>query len=277
MTHRKIRTVIVGVGNCASALIQGVYYCRNRNADSAVGVLHWEIDGLHPGDIEIVGAFDIDSRKVGRDVNEAIFAKPNCTAIFCADVPPTGVKVRMGRALDGVGEHMEGFDEDYTFLRCHEREPTKEEVVRDLTDSGADVLVNFLPVGSEAATAFYAECALQADVAFVNCIPVFIASNPTWQQRFRDKNIPLIGDDIKSQMGATIVHRALAMLFGMRGVKLTHTYQLNVGGNTDFLNMREASRLSSKKISKTEAVRAVAADILDDMNISIGPSDYVAW
>jgi myo-inositol-1-phosphate synthase len=214
---------------------------------------------------------------VGEDVGEAIFAKPNCTAVFCDHVPASGVKVRMGRLLDGYSEHMADANDDRTFLVADAPEPDKEEVVRTLRETQADVLLNYLPVGSQEATEFYAECALEAGVAFVNNIPVFIASDPAWARRFEEARVPIIGDDIKAQLGATIVHRVLTDLFHKRGVRLDRTYQLNTGGNTDFLNMSNRARLKSKKISKTEAVQSVAEHRLDDENIHIGPSDYVAW
>jgi myo-inositol-1-phosphate synthase len=273
----KIEVAIVGIGNCASSLIQGIHYYKNKSEDDAIGLMHWEISGYMPGDIEVVAAFDVDKRKIGIDVNEAIFSKPNCTTIFCSDIPKAGVKVRMGKILDGFSEHMKSYEDKYTFVLAREPEPTKEEIVMILKDSDTEVLMNYLPVGSEEATRFYADCALEAGVAFVNNIPVFIASDPVWAQRFKEKNLPLIGDDIKAQLGATIVHRILTDLFNKRGVKLERTYQLNTGGNTDFLNMKNSDRLASKKESKTEAVQAVAAERIDDENIHVGPSDYVAW
>jgi myo-inositol-1-phosphate synthase len=233
--------------------------------------------GYKPSDIRIVAAWDIDARKVGTDVAEAIFAKPNCTAIFCADVPASGVEVAMGNILDGVAEHMQDYAEDRTFVVADLPQPSKEEVVAALRESGADVLMNYLPVGSQKATEFYAECAIEAGVAFVNNIPVFIASDETWAKKFTDAGVPIVGDDIKAQLGATIVHRVLTDLFAKRGVKLDRTYQLNTGGNTDFLNMSNRKRLASKKVSKTEAVQSVAAERMEDENIHIGPSDYVAW
>jgi myo-inositol-1-phosphate synthase len=274
---RKIEVAVVGIGNCASSLIQGIHYYQGKSEDDAIGLMHWKIGGYIPEDIEVVAAFDIDERKIGLDVNEAIFSEPNCTTIFCSDIPKAGVKVRMGKILDGFSEHMKDYADQYTFVIADEPEPTKEEIVKILKDSGTEVLMNYLPVGSEEASRFYADCALEAGVAFVNNIPVFIASDPVWAQRFEEKNLPLIGDDIKAQLGATIVHRTLTDLFNKRGVKLERTYQLNTGGNTDFLNMKNSTRLASKKKSKTEAVQAVAAQRLDDENIHVGPSDYVAW
>ena len=274
---KKIIIALVGVGNCASALIQGLHYYRDKNSEDAVGLMHWEIGGYRPSDIKVGAAFDVDRRKVGKDVAQAIFEQPNCTTVFCRDIPSTGVTVQMGRILDGYSEHMRDYDENRTIVLADAVEPEQSEVVRILRESGTEVLLNYLPVGSEQATRFYAECALEAGVAFVNCIPVFIASDPAWAKRFYQKTLPLIGDDIKSQLGATITHRMLTDLFKKRGVKLERTYQLNTGGNTDFLNMLNRSRLASKKQSKTEAVQSVAAQRLDDENIHIGPSDYVPW
>jgi myo-inositol-1-phosphate synthase len=273
----RIKLAIVGVGNCASSLVQGLQHYRHKTPETAPGLLHWEIGGYRPHDIEVVGAFDIDVRKVGKDISEAIFEAPNCTQVFCRDVPKTGVRVRMGRILDGVAEHMREWPEQRTFLLSDEAEPDRDEVVEALRHAGAEVLVNYLPVGSEQATRFYAECALEAGVAFVNCMPVFIASDPVFARRFAERGIPIVGDDIKAQLGATITHRTLTDLFRKRGVHLSRTYQLNTGGNTDFLNMLNRSRLASKKESKTEAVQSVAQTRLADENIHVGPSDYVAW
>jgi myo-inositol-1-phosphate synthase len=273
----KIKVAIAGLGNCASSLMQGIHYYQDKSAEDAIGLMHWDIGGFMPGDIQVVAAFDIDKRKVGKDVNEAVLALPNCTQKFCPDIPPTGVKVHMGRILDGLSEHMQDYDEKYTFVAADLTEPEPRDVVAVLKESQAEMLLNYMPVGSTAATEFYAECALEAGVGFINNIPVFIASNPQWAQRFADKNIPIIGDDIKSQLGATITHRVLTDLFRKRGVLLERTYQLNTGGNTDFLNMLNRSRLLSKKTSKTEAVQSVAARRLENENIHIGPSDYVAW
>jgi myo-inositol-1-phosphate synthase len=239
--------------------------------------MHWDIGGYKPCDIEVVSAFDIDKRKVGKDTAEAIFAEPNCTTVFYKDVPKIGTTVCMGKIMDGFSEHMRDYDDKYTFVLADEPEPDMGEVVRVLKESGTEILLNYLPVGSEKATRFYAQCALEAGVAFVNSMPVFIASDPAWAKRFEEKNIPIIGDDIKAQLGATITHRTLTDLFNKRGVKLERTYQLNTGGNTDFLNMLNRIRLLSKKKSKTEAVQSVAPKRLDDENIHIGPSDYVAW
>lgn len=273
----KIKIAIAGLGNCASSLIQGIEYYNRRGPQESIGLMHWNIGGYKPCDVEVVAAFDIDRRKVGKQVNEAIFAEPNCTTLFCQNLPRTGVKVSMGRVLDGYSDHMKSYGDKYTFILSEEPEPSKTNILEILRESGAEILLNFLPVGSEEATIFYAECALDTGTAFINCIPVFIASNPLWAEKFQRKNIPLIGDDIKAQLGATITHRVLTDLFKKRGVKLERTYQLNTGGNTDFLNMLNRKRLASKKKSKTEAVQAVTAQRLDSEDIHIGPSDYVPW
>lgn len=273
----KIRIAILGIGNCASSLIQGIHYYKDKNPHDCIGLMHWNIGGYLPFDIEVAAAFDIDKRKVGLDAADAIFAQPNCTAVLCNDLPSTGVKVHMGMVLDGFSEHMKSYPESCSFVLSNEPEPSEDEVVSIIKESGIDIVVNYLPVGSEKATGFYAECALKAGVAFVNNIPVFIASDPVWAARFKEKNIPVIGDDIKAQLGATITHRALVDLFRKRGVKLERTYQLNTGGNTDFLNMLNRKRLASKKESKTEAIQAVMGDRLLDENIHVGPSDYVPW
>ncbi|HEY0622801.1 inositol-3-phosphate synthase [Sphingomonas sp.] len=271
-----INIALIGVGNCASSLVQGLSHYRD-GANDTVGLMHWDLGGYRPSDIKVVAAWDVDKRKVGLDVADAIFAKPNCTAIFCGTIEATGAKVMMGRILDGVAEHMEDYTDDRTFIVADEAEMTKEEVVATLRAANVDVLLNYLPVGSQMASEFYAECALEAGVAFVNNIPVFLASDPEWADRFTAAGVPIIGDDIKAQLGATIVHRVLTDLFAKRGVKLERTYQLNTGGNTDFLNMSNHRRLASKKISKTEAVQSVAAERLHDQNVHIGPSDYVPW
>ncbi|MBW1800887.1 MAG: inositol-3-phosphate synthase, partial [Deltaproteobacteria bacterium] len=274
----KIRIAIVGIGNCAGSLIQGIEYYKNGNNKETGGFMHWDLGGYRPGDIEIAAAFDIDRRKVGLDVAEAIFQPPNCTKTIFPEMPKKGVDVKMGRILDGVAEHMQEYDERYTFLFSDQVEANEEEIVKELKKTRSEILLNYLPVGSEKAVQFYAECALKAGVAFVNNMPVFIASNPAWAEKFEKANVPIIGDDIKSQVGATIVHRVLANLFSKRGVKLDRTYQLNTGGNTDFLNMLDRNRLTSKRKSKTEAVQSqLGKDRLDQENIHIGTSDYVAW
>ncbi len=274
----KIKIAVVGIGNCASSLIQGIEYYRRKEDEEHIGLMHYDLGGYKPQDIGVVAAFDIDKRKVGKDLAEAIFAPPNCTTVFCNDVPASGVKVHMGRIMDGFAEHMKNYDEKYTFMPSSEPEPSKEDVVRILKESHAEMLLNYLPVGSEEATRFYVDCALEAGIGFINNIPVFIASDPAWAARFEEKNLPLIGDDVKSQLGATIVHRVLTNLFMNRGVKLERTYQLNTGGNTDFLNMLDRSRLLSKKKSKTESVQSQLEEKrLSDESIHIGPSDWVAW
>lgn len=273
----KIKIAIVGIGNCASSLIQGIHYYEGKNEAESIGLMHWDIQGYKPSDIEVVAAFDIDKRKVNKDVNEAIFSQPNCTKIFQSDMPITGVKVRMGIVSDGVSNEMRNYSDDKTFIISDEYEPSEQEIVDTLITSGAEILVNYLPVGSEEATKFYAECALKAGLGFINNIPVFIASEKDWEKRFKEANLPIIGDDIKAQMGATVIHRTLTTLFERRGLSLDRTYQLNTGGNTDFLNMKSNERLSSKKKSKTEAVQSVTYKPLDSDNIHIGPSDYVPW
>jgi len=236
--------------------------------------MHWDIGGYKPSDIEIVCAFDVDQRKVGKDLSEAIFALPNCTKVFHRDIPYMNVKVMMGPVLDGVAPHMKHYPPEQSFIVAS-LPPV--DVVKVLKESGAQIVVNYLPVGSEEATRFYAQKCLEAGVAFINCVPVFIASDEYFAKKFEEKGLPLVGDDIKSQLGATITHRVLTQLFKNRGVRLEKTYQLNVGGNTDFLNMLARERLKSKKISKTEAVRSLMEHPLQDENIHIGPSDYVPW
>ena len=275
----KIKIAIAGIGNCASSLIQGIYYYTPERVQGNVvpGLMHWEVGGFRPCDIDVVAAFDVDRRKVGKDVNVAIFEKPNCTTVFFSDLPLSGTTVKMGPVLDGVSDHMANFKDDRTFLVSDKAELSQEEIVAELKSSGTEILLNYMPVGSEEAAKFYAECALEAGVAFINNMPVFIASNPEWAERFKARNIPIVGDDIKAQLGATITHRTLTDLFAKRGVILDRTYQLNTGGNTDFLNMKNQDRLASKKESKTEAVQAVASHRLDDDNIHVGPSDYIPW
>jgi myo-inositol-1-phosphate synthase len=260
---------IVGVGNCASSLIQGVHYYRNaKETDSVPGLMHVNLGGYHISDIEFVAAFDIDKDKVGRDLSDAIFRGQNNTVKF-SKVPRTGVKVSRGMTHDGLGKYLK---------EVIQKAPGHtEDVVQILRDTKADVLINYLPVGSEAATRWYMEQALTARVAVVNCMPVFIAREDYWQERFEKAGLPIIGDDIKSQVGATIVHRVLTRLFEDRGVELQNTYQLNFGGNTDFLNMLERERLESKKISKTNAVTSQLDDPIDPKHVHVGPSDYVPW
>ena len=277
-TMNKIKIAIAGIGNCASSLIQGIEYYRRKEDTEPIGLMHYDLGGYKPQDIEVVAAFDTDARKVGRDISEAIFQLPNCAKPIFTDIPQKGVVVNMGRILDSFADHIEKYDKKYRFLLSDQREPDEQEVVTILKESGADMLLNYLPVGSEKAVNFYAECVLKAGIGLINNIPVFIASDPAWAERFKEKNLPLIGDDIKSQLGATIVHRVLTNLFRNRGVKLERTYQLNTGGNTDFLNMLDRSRLLSKKTSKTESVQSqLGEERLDDENIHVGPSDWVAW
>lgn len=273
----KIKVAIAGIGNCASSLIQGVEYYKSLDEghpDRSLGLMHYDLGGYRPDDIKFVAAFDIDERKVGRPLKEAIFAKPNCTKVFNKNLPDYPVTVEMGEVLDGVSHHMEDYPEDRRFIVANKK-PC--DVTKVLKQSGAEILLSYLPVGSEKATAFYAEVCLKTGVSLINCVPVFIASSKSWAKRFEEKNIPIIGDDIKSQMGATIIHRVLTKLFEDRGVKMDRTYQLNVGGNTDFLNMLNRSRVKSKKISKTEAVQSQLQNPLGNENIHIGPSDYVPW
>jgi len=272
-----IRIGLVGVGNCASSLVQGLQYYRDADPETAIGLMHGVIGGYAPRHLRVVSAFDVDVRKVGKDVSEAIFEAPNCTQVFCPDVVKSGVRVRMGAVHDGVSEHLADHPESRRFVVSDQAEPSAAEVVEALVESRTEVLVNYLPVGSEQASRFYAECALEAGCAFVNCIPVFIASDPVFAARFEAAGLPIVGDDVKAQLGATITHRTLTDLFRKRGVALDRTYQLNTGGNTDFLNMLNRARLASKKESKTEAVQSVAAERLADDAIHVGPSDYVAW
>ena len=270
----RIRVAVAGVGNCASALVQGVEYYRRRNAAAEAGLMHEEIGGWKPSDVEVVAAFDVDRRKVGRPLEEAVFAAPNCVRRFQPSLPASGVRVRMGPVLDGVADHMEHYGESEAFRTSGE---SPVDVGAVLRESGAEILVCYLPVGSERAVRHYAEACLDAGVALVNCVPVFLASDPGWAARFRAAGLPLVGDDVKSQVGATIVHRTLSRLLADRGVAIDRTYQLNTGGNTDFLNMLERSRLQSKKKSKTEAVQSQLDERLEAREIHIGPSDYVSW
>ena len=272
--QKNIKVAIAGVGNCASALVQGVEYYRNRRNAAPEGVMRQTIGGYRCSDVEFVAAFDIDQRKVGRPLEEAIFAKPNCTRVFQSSLPVSNVIIQAGPVLDGVAPHMADYPDDVAF-RPADLEPT--DIAAALRRSGAEILVCYLPVGSEQAVKHYAQACLDAGVAMINCVPVFLASDPDWAQKFRDAGVPIVGDDIKSQVGATIVHRTLARLFGDRGVSLDRTYQLNTGGNTDFLNMLERSRLKSKKISKTESVQSQLDERLDARDIHIGPSDYIPW
>jgi myo-inositol-1-phosphate synthase len=269
LSRRSVRVGIIGVGNCASSFVQGLSYYRDANANEPVpGLMNVELGGYHVGDVEIASAFDIAAAKVGRDLAQAIVAPPNNTQRF-ADVPETGIVVQRGRTLDGVGKYLRD--------QIPESDEPEADVARVLADSRTDVVVSYLPVGSQEATEYYAERALEAGCAFVNCIPVFIASKPEWRRRFEMKGLPIIGDDIKSQVGATIVHRVLANLFRERGVRLDRTYQLNFGGNADFQNMLERERLESKKISKTQAVTSQLDIPLPPEDVHVGPSDFVPW
>jgi len=265
----KVRIAIIGAGNCASALVQGVHYYQDAADDELVpGLMHVNLGGYHVRDVEFAAAFDIDARKVGQDLAQAIFAPPNNTIRF-AEVPPLGVPVHRGMTHDGLGKYLS---------QVITKAPrSTANIVSILKETGTDVVVNYLPVGSEMATKWYVEQVLEAGCGFVNCIPVFIGREEYWDRRFREKNLPIVGDDIKSQVGATIVHRLLARLFQERGVLLERTSQLNVGGNTDFLNMLERERLESKKISKTNAVTSQLDYALAPENVHIGPSDYVPW
>ncbi len=265
----QVRVAIVGVGNCAASLVQGVHFYADADPTQRVpGLMHVDFGGYHVRDVQFVAAFDVDAKKVGRDLSEAIGASENNT-IKIADVPPLGVTVQRGPTLDGLGRfYRETIDES-------DEQPV--DVAQALRDARVDVLVSYLPVGSEAADRFYAQAAIDAGVGFVNALPVFIASDPVWAEKFRTAGVPIVGDDIKSQVGATITHRVLAKLFEDRGVQLDRTMQLNVGGNMDFLNMKELERLESKKVSKTQAVTSQVDRDLGRDNVHIGPSDYVAW
>src|SRR3954469_8951839 len=267
--NRRVRVAIVGVGNCAASLVQGVQYYRDADPATRVpGLMHVDFGGYHVRDIEFVAAFDVDAKKVSRDLSEAIFASENNT-IKIADVPPLGVTVQRGHTHDGLGR----------FYRetIEESDETPVDIVAALREAKADVVVSYLPVGSEVADKFYAQAAIDAGVAFVNALPVFIASDPEWAQKFTDAGVPIVGDDIKSQVGATITHRVMARLFEDRGVELLRTYQLNFGGNMDFMNMLERKRLQSKKISKTQSVTSQIPHEMERASIHIGPSDHVPW
>lgn len=275
---KPIRIAIVGVGNCASSLIQGLEYYKRHpaatNSHGPAGLLHYDLQGYTPADIRVVAAFDVDARKVGRPVEQACFALPNCTKQFARKLPKTGVRVAMGEVLDGVAPHMGHYPKHRTFVVAKHRPANVAQILRD---SGAEIMLNYLPVGSQRAVEFYAAQCLEAGISLINCMPVFIVSNPAWAKRFAERGIPVVGDDIKAQLGATILHRTLAKLFRDRGVTVDRTYQLNTGGNTDFLNMLNRDRLASKKISKTEAVQSQFEVPLPPEQIHIGPSDYVPW
>jgi myo-inositol-1-phosphate synthase len=269
MTSRKVRAAIIGVGNCASSLVQGIEFYKNADEKEQVpGLMHVNLGGYHIRDIEFSAAFDINRTKVGKDLSEAIFAEPNNTYKF-SDVPAKKVRVHRGMTHDGLGKYLKQ-------VITKASGPT-DDIVRILKDTGTDVVISYLPVGSEMATKWYVEQVLEAGCGFVNCIPVFIASQPYWQKRFEERRLPIIGDDIKSQVGATITHRVLTNLFRERGVRLDRTYQLNFGGNTDFMNMLERDRLESKKISKTNAVTSQMDKPLSSDQAHVGPSDYIPW
>ena len=278
MATNSIRIAIVGVGNCASALIQGIEFYRERGQSKSkfegLGLMHLDIGGYKPWDIQVAAAFDIDRRKVGKSLKEALFAKPNCTRVIYPHLNDSHVAVSMGEVLDGVSDHMSEYPKDRVFVVAEGQPCNVESVLRE---SGTEILLNYLPVGSDRATQFYAEACLNAGVSLINCMPSFIVSDRQWAKRFEEKGIPVVGDDVKSQLGATILHRALAKLFEDRGVHLDRTYQLNTGGNTDFLNMLNRSRLKNKRISKTEAIQSLLDVPLEPENIHIGPSDYVPW
>lgn len=278
MGEKKIRVAVAGIGNCTSSLVQGVEYYKDVGAGDELvpGLMHNVFGGYRVSDIEFVAAFDVDKRKVGKPLNEAIFEKPNNTVVFQEKIAKWGdVIVQKGPVLDGIAKHMEEYPEKQSFRVDGKQKPI--DVTRVLKDSGAEILMNYMPVGSEEAAKFYAQAALDARCAFINCMPVFIVSESDWEKRFVEKDLPCIGDDISAQVGATITHKVLAKMFADRGVKITGTYQLNVGGNTDFLNMARHHRLASKRISKTEAVQKQLPVPLPADKIHIGPSDYIPW
>ena len=273
----KIRVAIVGVGNCASSLLQGIEYYQHAPTKaqcSPIGLMHYDLAGYKPGDIEVACAFDIDSRKVGRPLEDACFALPNNTITIWRDLPKYDVTVDMGEIHDGVAEHMSQYPPEWSFLPATEK-PV--DIERRLRESGAEVMLCYLPVGSQKAVERYARACLATGVSLLNCMPVFIVSNEKWAAEFTERKIPVVGDDVKSQLGSTILHRTIMKLFADRGIKVRHTYQLNTGGNTDFLNMLDRSRLGSKRKSKTEAVQSVMPERMPDADVHIGPSDYVAW
>lgn len=278
---REIKIAIAGVGNCACSLVQGIGYYEEALAEDsgagAVGLAHPRLGGYSPGDIRVVAAIDIDARKVGRPLNDAIFAAPNNTKVFHRPPAGGGPIVAMGNVLDGVSEHMASYPEDRRFIVADQPVATAGQIEDLLRDSGAEILMCYLPVGSQKAVEFYAECCLNVGVSLINCMPVFIVSHPEWARRFRDAGIPCVGDDVKAQFGATVIHRVLARLMHERGVRIDSTYQLNTGGNTDFLNMLNRRRLDAKRISKTQAVQSQLDVPLPDDHVHIGPSDYVPW
>ncbi|HUY18817.1 MAG TPA: inositol-3-phosphate synthase [Candidatus Binataceae bacterium] len=273
----KIRVAIAGVGNCASSLLQGIeFYKHASDADrvNPVGLMHYDLGGYRPEDVEVVVAFDIDARKVGQPLETACFALPNNTITIWRDLPRYGVTVEMGETLDGIAPHMSSYPPERSFIACREKPVDIEQRLRE---SGAEVMLCYLPVGSQKAVERYARACLETGTSLVNCMPVFIVSDEKWAREFTERGIPVIGDDVKSQLGSTILHRTIMKLFADRGIRVRHTYQLNTGGNTDFLNMLDRTRLGSKRKSKTEAVQSVMPERLPDVDVHIGPSDYVAW
>ena len=277
---REIRIAIAGVGNCASSLVQGLHYYKEifAKGKEVIGLANPILGGYAPSDVRVVAAIDIDKRKVGRPLHEALFAAPNNTKVFYNRFKYPGLKVQMGNVLDGVPAHMAAFEERKRFALAARPNATHKEIVKLLETSGAEILISYLPVGSQKATEFYAECCLEAGVSLINCIPVFIVSDPAWGKRFAKAGIPCVGDDVKAQVGATITHRVLMRMMHERGAKIDATYQLNTGGNTDFMNMLANERLGSKRISKTQAVQSQLDDTpLPPDQVHIGPSDYVAW
>ena len=273
----KIRLAIVGVGNCASSLLQGLEHYKDLPAAEAkkpAGLMHVDLGGYRPGDIEVACAFDIDARKVGRPLEEACFALPNNTIAISPNLPHYGVTVDMGELHDGVAPHMSAYPPERTFIAAQE---PPVDIEKRLRESGAEVMLCYLPVGSQKAVERYARACLETGVSLLNCMPVFIVSDERWAAEFTDRKIPVVGDDVKSQLGSTILHRAIMKLFTDRGIKLRHTYQLNTGGNTDFLNMLDRSRLGSKRKSKTEAVQSILPERMPDVDVHIGPADYVPW
>jgi myo-inositol-1-phosphate synthase len=273
----KIRLAIAGVGNCASSLLQGLEHYKHASAaelKTPVGLMHYDLGGYRPQDIEVACAFDVDARKVGRPLGEACFAPPNNTVAIWRDLPNYGVTVAMGEINDGIAPHMAAYPAERSFVAAKEK-PV--DIEKHLRESGAEVMLCYLPVGSQKAVERYARACLETGVSFLNCMPVFIVSDEKWAAQFTERKIPVVGDDVKSQLGSTILHRAIMKLFADRGIKLRHTYQLNTGGNTDFLNMLDRNRLGSKRKSKTEAVQSVLAERMPDVDVHIGPSDYVPW
>jgi myo-inositol-1-phosphate synthase len=271
----KIRLAIVGVGNCASSLLQGLEYYRHLDERTRpAGLMHYDLGGYRPSDLEVACAFDIDARKVGRPLEEACFAPPNNTVTICRDLPRYGITVQMGELHDGIAPHMCSYPPDRTFM------PSSAPAVNieaELRRSGAEIMLCYLPVGSQQAVERYARACLETGVSLLNCMPVFIVSDEKWAAEFTQRRIPVVGDDVKSQLGSTILHRTIMKLFAERGIKLKHTYQLNTGGNTDFLNMLDRTRLGTKRKSKTEAVQSVLPERMPDIDVHIGPSDYVPW